>query len=111
MNEFFEYQDSLDRYADKSERTEPQTPLTPEQQERPLNPTVFSFLYHATVMEQKVDFENTDNTTTPVSEPKPDQPDAESLIKASRDEERDYVQEMFTEASDWIGEKLGMGYR
>ena len=56
--------------------------------------------------EVEVDFENTDNTTSPVAAP---EQDTASLIESARDEDREYQQNLFQEASDWMSEKLGLG--
>jgi hypothetical protein len=108
MNEFNEYQDSLNQYQDTSLRTEQDQQIEQSIQESAPQEGPQEGALHVTRNgdEVEVDYENTDNTTSPVAAPTSD---AASLIESARDEDREYQQNMFQEASDWISEKLGMG--
>ena len=68
MNEFSEYQDSLNQYQDTSMRTEQEAPQTPEHQQEVAENNGLQFsTTHNSDGEIDVDFENTDNTTYPVA--------------------------------------------
>ena len=88
-------------------RTEQEAPKTPQQQEAIAENNGLQFsTTHNSEGEVEVDYENTDNTTSPVAAPAQD---TASLIESARDEDRTYQQNLFQEAADWMSDKLGLG--